>query len=88
MDEFNLIDLLDSNELPLKNRVSEDGYYSPAAMQKSDHAVSGSGLTTPAFHPEDGNKNLIPLDPLEKGEQYRFHFDMTLCIGCQCCVVA
>lgn len=22
------------------------------------------------------------------GEQYRFHFDMTKCIGCQCCVVA
>lgn len=24
----------------------------------------------------------------EAGEQYRFHFDMTKCIGCQCCVVA
>lgn len=22
------------------------------------------------------------------GEQYRFHFDMTRCIGCECCVVA
>src|SRR5215471_8431717 len=22
------------------------------------------------------------------GEQYRFHFDMTKCIGCKCCVVA
>src|SRR5215471_9893134 len=22
------------------------------------------------------------------GEQYRFHFDMTQCIGCKCCVVA
>ncbi len=62
MEEFNLVDLLDSNELPLKNRINEDGYYEL--------------------------KNLIPLEPLEKGEQYRFHFDMTLCIGCQCCVVA
>ena len=61
-EELNLIDLLDADELPLKNRVSDDGYYSP--------------------------KNLIPVEPLEKGEQYRFHFDMTLCIGCQCCVVA
>ena len=27
--------------------------------------------------------------PLPKsGEQYRFHFDMTRCIGCKCCVVA
>ena len=24
----------------------------------------------------------------QKGEQYRFHFDMTKCIGCKCCVVA
>lgn len=31
---------------------------------------------------------LIPSEPLQKGEQYRFHFDMTLCVGCQCCVVA
>jgi hypothetical protein len=22
------------------------------------------------------------------GEQYRFHFDMTKCVGCKCCVVA
>ena len=31
---------------------------------------------------------LIPSRPLEAGEQYRFHFDMTRCIGCKCCVVA
>jgi len=31
---------------------------------------------------------LIPVRPLEAGEQYRFHFDMTKCIGCKCCVVA
>ena len=31
---------------------------------------------------------LIPTRPLEEGEQYRFHFDMTKCIGCKCCVVA
>jgi formate dehydrogenase iron-sulfur subunit len=24
----------------------------------------------------------------QTGEQYRFHFDMTQCIGCKCCVVA
>ena len=32
--------------------------------------------------------SLIPERPLEAGEQYRFHFDMTKCIGCKCCVVA
>jgi formate dehydrogenase iron-sulfur subunit len=31
---------------------------------------------------------LIPQHPLQPGEQYRFHFDMTKCIGCKCCVVA
>jgi len=31
---------------------------------------------------------LIPERALETGEQYRFHFDMTKCIGCKCCVVA
>lgn len=29
-----------------------------------------------------------PQIPLEPGEQYRFHFDMTKCIGCKCCEVA
>ena len=31
---------------------------------------------------------LIPKRPLEEGEQYRFHFDMTKCIGCRSCEVA
>jgi formate dehydrogenase iron-sulfur subunit len=31
---------------------------------------------------------LIPERPLDAGEQYGFHFDMTKCIGCKCCVVA
>ena len=30
----------------------------------------------------------MPLRLPGPGEQYRFHFDMTKCIGCQCCVVA
>jgi Fe-S-cluster-containing dehydrogenase component/DMSO reductase anchor subunit len=32
--------------------------------------------------------SLIPLRAPAAGEQYRFHFDMTKCIGCKCCVVA
>jgi len=31
---------------------------------------------------------LIPERPLRDGEQYRFHFDMTKCIGCRSCEVA
>jgi DMSO reductase iron-sulfur subunit len=32
--------------------------------------------------------SLIPTRPLLAGEQYRFHFDMTKCIGCRSCEVA
>ena len=31
---------------------------------------------------------LIPDRKPSPGEQYRFHFDMTKCVGCKCCVVA
>jgi formate dehydrogenase iron-sulfur subunit len=37
---------------------------------------------------ESQPRPLIPERPLAAGEQYRFHFDMTKCIGCKCCVVA
>jgi DMSO reductase iron-sulfur subunit len=32
--------------------------------------------------------SLIPSRPLEAGENYRFHFDMTKCIGCRSCEIA
>jgi DMSO reductase iron-sulfur subunit len=32
--------------------------------------------------------SLIPQRELQPGEQYRFHFDMTKCIGCRSCEVA
>lgn len=31
---------------------------------------------------------LIPARPLAEGEQYRFHFNMTKCIGCRSCEIA
>ncbi|MRJ03198.1 MAG: dimethyl sulfoxide reductase anchor subunit [Epsilonproteobacteria bacterium] len=30
----------------------------------------------------------LQLPPLKEGQQYRFHFDATKCIGCHCCEVA
>lgn len=33
-------------------------------------------------------ESLIPSRPLQDGEQYRFHFDMTKCIGCRSCEIA
>jgi len=40
----------------------------------------------PAGQP--AGRSLIPAIPLQDGEQYRFHFDMSKCIGCKCCEVA
>jgi len=37
--------------------------------------------------PAGGTAN-IPTRPPGPGEQYRFHFDMSKCIGCRCCEVA
>jgi len=41
-----------------------------------------------AIEIETRKQPLIPARPLKAAEQYRFHFDMTKCIGCKCCVVA
>ncbi len=30
----------------------------------------------------------IDIPKLQEGEQYRFHFDATVCVGCHCCEVA
>ncbi len=35
-----------------------------------------------------GSSPLIPDIPLADGQQYRFHFDMSKCVGCKCCEVA
>jgi formate dehydrogenase iron-sulfur subunit len=36
----------------------------------------------------DASLAQMTLPTLSPGEQYRFHFDMTRCIGCRCCEVA
>lgn len=57
-----------------------------------DSPLLYSAAPMPAAHGlvqiETSPRELIPPRPLEAGEQYRFHFDMTKCIGCKCCVVA
>ncbi len=75
-------------ELPLLTRVQEDGdvfrlttaIASPiAAMDDAEPSqVSFCGVSA---------RGSVPRVP-DPGEQYRFHFDMTKCIGCKCCVVA
>lgn len=73
-------------ELPLLTRVQEGGDLfrlataeTVATMTPADGAV---GLLCGA-----GSQSRLPHPP-GPGEQYRFHFDMTKCIGCKCCVVA
>ena len=55
--------------------------------------VLSQGLPNTAQHVrrEVGRLEAAPRIPQPipgPGEQYRFHFDMTQCIGCKCCVVA
>jgi DMSO reductase iron-sulfur subunit len=51
--------------------------------------LTDAGLEiVPAVVDERPRTSLIPERSLRPGEQYRFHFDMTKCIGCRSCEVA
>ncbi|MGB6742532.1 MAG: DmsC/YnfH family molybdoenzyme membrane anchor subunit [Terracidiphilus sp.] len=68
-------------ELPLLERAQagDNAYYLTTAANPADEVVSSlCGI---------GSNIALPPPP-GPGEQYRFHFDMTKCIGCKCCVVA
>jgi len=73
-------------ELPLLARVQEDGdvfrLTTAAETAAMPHAEVEAGSFCGA-----GSQQRLPRVP-GPGEQYRFHFDMTKCIGCKCCVVA
>jgi Fe-S-cluster-containing dehydrogenase component/DMSO reductase anchor subunit len=60
-------------------RVTENG--STFLLTPADVGRARSRVAGPA-------KQSVPFHPPGPGEQYRFHFDMGKCIGCQCCVVA
>jgi formate dehydrogenase iron-sulfur subunit len=70
--------------LPLHERAQADSSDAIVRMTLADlgqpfapvHVVS-------TIHPK-----LIPDRPLAEGEQYRFHFNVTKCIGCRSCEVA
>jgi DMSO reductase iron-sulfur subunit len=63
-------------ELPLLIRARE-----------GDDAFLLTGGGEPASHCGAASPSMPRALP-GPGEQYRFHFDMTKCIGCKCCVVA
>lgn len=71
--------------LPLLERAKEDGitYVLTPLLPKrgAGHGDRLYGISVPAAP-------RIPHEALRAGEQYRFHFDMTACVGCKCCVVA
>ncbi|HJT90311.1 MAG TPA: DmsC/YnfH family molybdoenzyme membrane anchor subunit, partial [Bryobacteraceae bacterium] len=60
------------------------------SLELLERAQSGH----PHYHLGGGSRRtrapepLIPARVPEPGEQYRFHFDMSRCIGCRCCEVA
>jgi len=61
----------------------------PAAEGRSNpFVVLGSGGAAHRRTPRFTDEDLIPKIPLQDGEQYRFHFDMSRCVGCKCCEVA
>ena len=49
---------------------------------------SGLEILPQSPAPPEVKTSLIPIRELLPGEQYRFHFDMTKCIGCRSCEVA
>ena len=63
--------------LPLKERAT--AHHPHFRLLLADAPVCGV---------ESAERALIPTAPLAAGEQYRFHFDLTKCIGCHCCEVA
>lgn len=54
-------------------------------VRLTENGLEFFSLATPQA---EDKTTLIPDRPLEPGEQYRFHFDMTKCIGCRSCEVA
>ncbi|WP_263366509.1 DmsC/YnfH family molybdoenzyme membrane anchor subunit [Edaphobacter bradus] len=63
-------------DLPLLDRATEDG--EQFLLTSSLEDAQGAACSVP----------LVPSRLPLSGEQYRFHLDMTQCIGCKCCVVA
>jgi formate dehydrogenase iron-sulfur subunit len=73
-------------ELPLLSRVQEDGQVFRLTTATTVAAPTALDTTVGAYCGSSGAGS-VPYPPAA-GEQYRFHFDMTKCIGCKCCVVA
>src|SRR5437899_5072454 len=69
--------------LPLLEKAKEQSAYFLLTPKTGSRSSGAPQCGTP--FPEVA---AIPQRAVLHGEQYRFHFDMTKCIGCKCCVVA
>ncbi|HUA93145.1 MAG TPA: DmsC/YnfH family molybdoenzyme membrane anchor subunit [Terracidiphilus sp.] len=69
-------------ELPLLTRAQEGD-----STFHLTTAADGAAVVSEGSFCGTGSPGRLPRVP-DAGEQYRFHFDMTKCIGCKCCVVA
>jgi formate dehydrogenase iron-sulfur subunit len=73
-------------ELPLLTRAQNGDSVFHLTTAASDAEERTSGFASGSLC-GTGVEGRVPRLP-GPGEQYRFHFDMTKCIGCKCCVVA
>jgi DMSO reductase iron-sulfur subunit len=64
-------------------RLTDDGIVFGPAPPVRAAVIPLPDMVGPAVFPL-----LIPSRPLAEGEQYRFHFNMTKCIGCRSCEIA
>ncbi len=71
--------------LPLHERA-QDGSSDALVRLTLDDFLKSAGAAPAALPPPA--PMLIPDRPLGPGEQYRFHFNMTKCIGCRSCEIA
>lgn len=72
--------------LPLIERAREDGTVFVLTTARSQPRIAGEGRLYEIGPTPSSSR--IPDTLPGPGEQYRFRFDMTQCIGCKCCVVA
>jgi len=77
-----------SADLLLKKKVDKKGNYTPPGSEHPSHQGASCSVSAQRLPGLPQKAPLIPEEPLKPGEQYRFHFDMSSCIGCECCVVA
>jgi formate dehydrogenase iron-sulfur subunit len=74
--------------LPLHERAYSSDALVRLTMEPSIFDLVAEAYAAPLVMPRVAAKRLIPSRKLEDGEQYRFHFDMTKCIGCRSCEIA